>query len=279
MRAPPCQLEARCCGGVPASARPGLGACFAAVLLVSRHALPGCAPHAIPAPGPTVLQVWRAMNAAVAAVREEEAQLGLPPHIATVQGTRNWGRSLAYYVSNPITAGGGANIVYETHPCECTGAGRNGVCTCVSTTGGKLQQRRRREECRRSIAAVGWQAGPAVSSGQDRGLHLSPTSHALLPRGCAVNGVGEFDALFVNPSKTLPVVLGELGPMNGSMTTADAEAAMRRASNLSLPWTAWSLHMRCPPNILQDLSGGGCGVAMPLRLTDWGRLVLKYING
>ncbi len=70
-------------------------------------------------PIPYACQVWKAMNAAVAAVREEEAVLGLPPHIVTVQGTRSWARSLSYYLSNPITAGGGKNVVYETHPCEC----------------------------------------------------------------------------------------------------------------------------------------------------------------
>jgi hypothetical protein len=32
-----------------------------------------------------------------------------------VQGTREWGRVLDYYVDHPITAGGGANVAYETH--------------------------------------------------------------------------------------------------------------------------------------------------------------------
>ncbi len=58
------------------------------------------------------------MNSAVAAIREQEATLGMSAHIVAVQGTRDWGRSLAYYVKRPITAGEGVNIVYETHPCE-----------------------------------------------------------------------------------------------------------------------------------------------------------------
>ena len=114
-----------------------------------------------------------------------------------------------------------------------------------------------------------------------RRAHCPACAHSPCPPylvSFSDNPAGEFAALFVNPSKTLPVFLGELGPVDNLMTSADAEAAMRRASNLSLPWTAWSLHMRCPPNMLQDLSGGGCGVGMPLRLTDWGRLVQKYIN-
>lgn len=64
------------------------------------------------------LQVWHAMNFAVAAIREQEAALGMPAHIVAVQGTRGWARSLAYYMTHPITAGQGLNVVYETHPCE-----------------------------------------------------------------------------------------------------------------------------------------------------------------
>jgi hypothetical protein len=58
------------------------------------------------------------MNSAVAAIRQKEEQLGYHPHIVTVQGTRAWGRVLDHYTANPITAGGGANVVYETHVCE-----------------------------------------------------------------------------------------------------------------------------------------------------------------
>lgn len=59
--------------------------------------------------------VWQAMNAAVAAIREAENELGSPQHLVAVQGTRRWARDLEYYVENPITAGDGTNIVYETH--------------------------------------------------------------------------------------------------------------------------------------------------------------------
>jgi len=60
-------------------------------------------------------QVWAAMNAAVQAIRDVETAAGTPHHVITVQGTREWARSLAYYVTHPITAGGGVNIAYETH--------------------------------------------------------------------------------------------------------------------------------------------------------------------
>ncbi|HYO56721.1 glycoside hydrolase family 5 protein [Archangium sp.] len=63
-------------------------------------------------------QVWTAMNNTVAAIRAVEDEAGTPRHIITVQGTRNWGRWLDYYLTHPITAGGGQNIAYETHAYE-----------------------------------------------------------------------------------------------------------------------------------------------------------------
>lgn len=58
-------------------------------------------------------EVWKAMNDTVAAIRSVERPGR--HHIITVQGTREWGRSLDYYMERPITAGGGVNIAYETH--------------------------------------------------------------------------------------------------------------------------------------------------------------------
>jgi endoglucanase len=58
-------------------------------------------------------EVWRAMNDTALAIRSVERPGH--HHVITVQGTREWGRSLDYYIDHPITAGGGANIAYETH--------------------------------------------------------------------------------------------------------------------------------------------------------------------
>ncbi len=58
--------------------------------------------------------VWNAMNAAVTTLRSVESPEG-PHHLIAVQGTQDWARTLDYYVTHPITAGGGTNIVYETH--------------------------------------------------------------------------------------------------------------------------------------------------------------------
>ncbi len=60
-------------------------------------------------------QVWEAMNDTVQGIRDVEEARGSRQHIIAVQGTRAWARDLEYYVDNPITAGGGTNIAYETH--------------------------------------------------------------------------------------------------------------------------------------------------------------------
>jgi endoglucanase len=58
-------------------------------------------------------KVWKSMNDTVDAIRKIEGTG--PKHIIAVQGTRQYARVLDYYVTHPITAGGGVNIVYETH--------------------------------------------------------------------------------------------------------------------------------------------------------------------
>jgi len=58
---------------------------------------------------------WTRMNDLVAAIRAREVQSGSSEHVVAVQGLRDWARDLSYYVTHPITAGGGKNVVYETH--------------------------------------------------------------------------------------------------------------------------------------------------------------------
>jgi endoglucanase len=60
-------------------------------------------------------QVWSAMNDTVATIRAVEDAAGAPHHVVTVQGTGGWARRLDYYVTHPITAGGGDNVAYEVH--------------------------------------------------------------------------------------------------------------------------------------------------------------------
>jgi hypothetical protein len=156
--------------------------------------------------------VWSAMNDVVAAIRAVEDRFGTPHHMVAVQGTRQWARVLDYYVSHPITAGSGENVVYETHVYD-----------------------------------------PAST----------------------------FDQRFADPSRSLPVIIGEFGPVDwpgvATMSLADCVELMDRAEALGVPYLAWTFHMRCPPNLLVDLSGRGCGVGMPLQTTDWGDLLANRL--
>lgn len=157
-------------------------------------------------------RVWNAMNDAVAAIRAVEDAAGGRHHIVAVQGTRQWARVLDYYVQNPIKAGGGVNVVYETH---------------------------------------------------------------------VYDSADVFQARFVGPSRTIPVIIGEFGPVDrpgvARMTTSDCTRLMEQADALQVPYLGWVFHMRCPPDLLEDNSNGACGVGMPLRPTAWGALLRDHL--
>ena len=77
-----------------------------------------------------------------------------------------------------------------------------------------------------------------------------------------------FGELFETPARSLPVLIGEFGP--SGMTEADTTTLMERAEAIGVPYLAWTFHMRCPPNLLVDNSGNGCGIDMALAPTSWG---------
>jgi hypothetical protein len=79
-----------------------------------------------------------------------------------------------------------------------------------------------------------------------------------------------FQTEFMDAGATIPVLIGEFGPVS-TMTISDTLALMQTAEQLEIPYIGWALHMRCPPNLLQDNSSGGCGVGMVLAPTSpWG---------
>jgi endoglucanase len=80
----------------------------------------------------------------------------------------------------------------------------------------------------------------------------------------------DFQTLFIGPSQTLPVIIGEFGPAEGYMTLADCETLMDEATARDIPHLAWTFHMRCSPDLLVDTSSGGCGEGMSLEPTEWG---------
>ncbi|MBI4509186.1 MAG: cellulase family glycosylhydrolase [Deltaproteobacteria bacterium] len=85
------------------------------------------------------------------------------------------------------------------------------------------------------------------------------------------NRPSDFARLFIEPSKTLPVIIGEFGP-GGSMTNDDVTSLMEKAEELEIPYLAWTFHQRCAPNLLVDITGRGCGAGMALTPTPWGQL-------
>jgi len=164
-------------------------------------------------------QVWDRMNSAVAAIRAAESGMGPNRHIIAVQGTRDWARDLSYYLTHPITAGSGANIVYETH---------------------------------------------------------------------IYNPAKDFDALFLTPAKTLPVVIGEYGPVDDAFHKAnlnDVQTLMTDANAAGIPYLAWTFHQDCHPNLISDQAGRTWaqgtkvdGIGMPLIPTDFGTLVKTHLQ-
>jgi hypothetical protein len=154
-------------------------------------------------------EVWTAMNDTVAAIRGVERPDRR--HLVAVQGTREWGRVLDYYVDHPIAAGGGADVVYETH----------------------------------------------VYDGRER-----------------------FDRLVTRPAKKLPVIIGELGVVDGDgakMTEADCVSLMDLAERLEVPWLAYTFHTNCPPNLLVTHENT-CGVGVRLEPSRWGRVVKERLS-
>ena len=75
------------------------------------------------------------------------------------------------------------------------------------------------------------------------------------------------------PAQTIPVVIGEFGPDGTYMQLGDCTTLMDRAQALEIPHLAWTFHMRGPPNLMVDNSGGKCGEGWCLVPTEWGTLL------
>ena len=95
------------------------------------------------------------------------------------------------------------------------------------------------------------------------------------------NAQADFDALIVQPAKTLPILIGEYGPA-GAMTDADIQALWTVAEANGVPYIAWNFHQRCPPNLLQDTASDGCGLDPALSYafprTAWGDLLYAHLQ-
>ncbi|MCB9713870.1 MAG: cellulase family glycosylhydrolase [Myxococcales bacterium] len=95
------------------------------------------------------------------------------------------------------------------------------------------------------------------------------------------NPARDFDALLVQPGRTLPIIIGEYGPADGYMNEADIMELWVVAQANEIPYIAWSFHQRCPPNLLQDTAPDGCGLdaatGYDFPRTTWGDLLYDHL--
>ena len=95
----------------------------------------------------------------------------------------------------------------------------------------------------------------------------------------------DFDRLIVQPSKTLPILIGEYGPAatggSTAMTEDDVRALWPIAQANEIPHIAWNFHHRCPPNLLADTAIDHCGLAASTGYafprTAWGDMLHDYL--
>jgi hypothetical protein len=87
----------------------------------------------------------------------------------------------------------------------------------------------------------------------------------------------EFQRVWIDPSATLPVIIGEFGPADlgggSTMTIDETITMMDEAEVRDITWTAWTFHQRCSPDLLVDQTGSGCGAGMDLEPTEWGTVI------
>ena len=89
------------------------------------------------------------------------------------------------------------------------------------------------------------------------------------------NPEADFDKLFINPSSTLPMIIGEFGPDGTYMNLQDSQALITAAQSLSIPHLGWAFHPKSHPSMLVN-NGDNCGIGMDLSaMTDWGNLLFS----
>ena len=90
------------------------------------------------------------------------------------------------------------------------------------------------------------------------------------------NPEADFNAQFVIPSQTLPVVIGEFGPDGTYMNMSDCQALMDLAESLKIPYTGWSFNHDANPSMLV-YQGAGNHIGIDLVPTPWGLLIKNQL--
>jgi hypothetical protein len=94
------------------------------------------------------------------------------------------------------------------------------------------------------------------------------------------NPATDYPALLTNPSMKLPIIVGEYGPSQYS-NNSDIQALWALCKSAEIPHIAWSFHMRCDPNLLQNTASDGCGLSAATGYnfprTSWGDMLHDYL--
>ena len=81
--------------------------------------------------------------------------------------------------------------------------------------------------------------------------------------------LGSWDDLVFTPAKTLPLIVGETGPVDqpnlgAVMNISDVCQFMSQAQSNQIPVAAWAFSNKCGPNLLAQ-TGNDCGIGMALQ--------------
>jgi len=89
---------------------------------------------------------------------------------------------------------------------------------------------------------------PIIAGG---GINVAYETHVY-------NAPSDYADLFINPGKSIPVIIGEFGPINDEFhkaTLADIQLLMDQADAAQIPHLAWTFHQFCSPNLIADKPG------------------------
>ena len=100
------------------------------------------------------------------------------------------------------------------------------------------------------------------------------------------NSPADFTAMLVTPAATIPVIVGEFGPINDAWhhaTVSDMQTLIDMANANNIPHLAWTFHQYCPPNLIADTPGKTWNAnstpadwhGMPIYPTDFGQLLVN----
>ena len=89
----------------------------------------------------------------------------------------------------------------------------------------------------------------------------------------------DWQAMFIDPSATIPVIIGEYGPDGTYMKTiADAQALQAKAEQLEIPYIGWSFSSQNAPTMLVGSDSDECTkINWTISPSDWGNAIISRL--